>query len=345
VYDGLAAGFAANGVEVVPFRWHKTLELMNMLVTGSVASGLVNTKKSEDMLKFATNLAAADALAYALEYQVDAVLCITGTLFPPQRADLLRKLGIPVACYGTEAPYFLDLERVLAPHYDYWFTQERTAVPALQAAMPNHHAFYLPMAYNPETHQPAPIDVGMHADVVFVGGGYPERKQLLDAVDWSDIDLVKLGTLWDVDIPAIRAEQLELGSFARKTDLGKNSIPNTETSAWHRSARIALNMHRQMTFIECDRPIGKAESIGPRAYEIPAVGGFCLSDDERPELFDVYGDSAATFKAWDAADLERQVRYWLSHDDEREAKQRAQFEAVQPHTWTARASQILETIL
>jgi spore maturation protein CgeB len=331
-------------VEVIPFRWNRSLEVFNMLITGAVAAGLIPTAKTDEMLRFASMLGAADAISYAVEYEVNAVVVVTGTLFPPQRADILRKLGIPVVCYGTEAPYFLDVEKVLASHYDYWFTQERTAVTELQRAMPNHHAFYLPMAYNPERHRPAPVNPDMGADVVFVGGGYPERKQLFDTADWTGIDLVKLGTLWDVDIPAIRAQNLMPGESSKNIDLGKNAIENTETSAWHRSAKIALNMHRQMTYIECDRPIARAESIGPRAYEVPAVGGFLLSDDERPELIDVYGDSAATFKAWDAADLERQVRYWLSHDDEREARQRAQFEAVQPHTWTARAIQILETI-
>ena len=42
---------------------------------------------------------------------------------------------------------------------------------------------------------------------------------------------------------------------------------------------------------------------------------FC--DDERPELFDVLGDSAATFRAWDRDDPSRQLTYWLSHPDAR----------------------------
>jgi spore maturation protein CgeB len=101
-----------------------------------------------------------------------------------------------------------------------------------------------------------------------------------------------------------------------------------------------------MTYVESTRTVarGSAESLGPRAYEIPAVGGFMLCDDERPELREVYGACAATFRAWDSADLAKQARYWLAHPDARERTRRAQHEAVAPHHWGERARGVLETI-
>lgn len=342
VYDGLAAGLADCGVEVVHYRWQPTLALCNMLTSGAAAAGFIPANKTEKMLQFASILAAADSITAAVEHEVDCAIVINGTLFPPQRADILRRV-CPTVCYGTEAPYFQEVEAELCKHYDYWFTQERTMVPFFQRTMPNHHAFYLPMAYNPHTHQPAPPDPDKQTDVVFVGGGYPERKAILDGVDWGEHTMRRLGTLWDIDIPALRTGPLDRD--ARDTAYSKNAIKNSETSAWHRSAKISLNMHRQMTYIEHDMPTThRSESLGPRAYEIPAVGGFLLSDDDRPELRDVYGDSAATFTAWNSASLEREVRYWLTHDDARERTAAAQYAAVQPHTWQARARQLLETI-
>lgn len=70
-----------------------------------------------------------------------------------------------------------------------------------------------------------------------------------------------------------------------------------------------------------------------------------LCDDERPELFDVLGDSAATFRAWDRDDLSRQLTYWLSHPDARERQQHAQAEAIRPHHWGNRAREVLEFIV
>lgn len=201
---------------------------------------------------------------------------------------------------------------------------------------------YLPMAYNPRLHIPGPPDPDKQCDVVFVGGGFPERKALLNAVDWTGIDRAIHGTLWGLDLEA-EQEKRDFGRGSRYTE---GAIPNEMTTAWHRSAKVALNLHRQMTFIERNLPFpaGHAESLGPRSYEIPASGGFLLSDDERPEIADVYGDAAAVFRAWNAADLERQLRYWLSHPGERERKQQAQHEAVRPHHWGNRARVLLENL-
>lgn len=352
VFDGLLTGLTAAGADVVTFRWDQIMQRLGAFVAGAAAAGVVRPDQQERAHDFMAWLAAADALSLAVEYEVDAVLVITGTLFPPSRLKPLRKLGIPVACYGTEAPYFEETERAMAPFYTHWFTQERTSVPVYASAVPGGRAFYLPMAYNPATHAPAPPDPAYACDVSFVGGGYRERRAMFPGLAWAgvnahgrwmpDIDLQVRGTLWHLDLDA---EQGATGG-SRGSRYAEGSIDNEETVRWHRSAAIALNMHRRMTLVESTAviPAGLAESLGPRPYEIPAVGGFLLSDDERPELRDVFGDSAATFRAWDSADLERQIRYWLAHPDERERRRAAQQEAVRPHTWEARARVILDTL-
>jgi spore maturation protein CgeB len=76
---------------------------------------------------------------------------------------------------------------------------------------------------------------------------------------------------------------------------------------------------------------------------VPACGGFLLSDP-RPELLDLFGEHAATYRASDPDDLARQVRYWLAHPDRREAAARGQHEAVQGHSYADRARVLLETL-
>lgn len=332
VYDGMCAGLRLNGVDVVEFDWQRPLRLMNTLTLGAQAGGFVTPGKADQLQGFGTWLAAADSIAVALDEGVDAVIVINGLLFPPDRATVLRKLGIPVACYGTEAPYFLSIEQQIAPYYSHWFTNERLCV----KDFPNGH--YLPHAYNPAKHQPAPKDAAKQVDAVFIGGGFPERQELLRGQG-----VTTRGTLWHLDMEAERGAD----DNQRSARYSEGAIQNDETSAWHRSAKVALNLHRRMTQVETGGqiPPGSAESLGPRAYEIPAVGGFELIDDERPEVFEVFGDSAATFRAWDRADLRRALEYWLTHDDAREAQQRAQAQAIAPHSWGNRARTVLETIL
>jgi len=337
VYDGLCAGLRMNGVEVVPFPWDRPLKILGTLISAGIQVGDIPPDKAEHMRSFTSWLAAADVIGMALDQEVDAAIVVNGVLFPPSRAKLLQKLGIPVACFGTEAPYFLDIEQEISASYTHWFTNEKKCVGAFAAP-----SFYLRHAYNPERHQPGAPDPAYAADVVFIGGGYPERKALIDGARAEGIPIETHGTLWHLDLDAEKGST-DIGRSARYSE---GSIPNTETTARHRSAKIALNLHRKMMHVENGSEIapGSATSLGPRAYEIPAVGAFMLCDDERPELWDVYGEATATFRAWDSADLARAARYWLTHDDAREQAQLTQAQAVAPHHWGNRAKDVLETI-
>lgn len=340
VYDGLVWGLRHIGAEVVEYRWDKSQQTLGALAAAAVRAGALPEERRDALLAAAGSLAGSDAVVYALAHEVDAVLVINGLLFPPDRARVLARQGIPVGCYGTEAPYMEEAERQIAPFYTHWFTQERRSVGRYDVP-----TTYLPLAYHPERHVPALPDPDKACDVVFVGGGYPERKALLDGVDWAGIDHARVGTLWHLDLEGLAAQGVSPGAASAIYTSG--SVPNEVTAAWHRSARISLNLHRRMTFVETLGSIapGLAESCNPRVYEVPAVGGFLLCDDERPEVREVLGDSAALYRWGDSADLERQIRHWLAHPDARDRAAAAQAQAVAPHHYGARARTVLETLL
>jgi spore maturation protein CgeB len=126
----------------------------------------------------------------------------------------------------------------------------------------------------------------------------------------------------------------------------KTVIPNQDVAALYRGAKVNLNHHRTTTMHGSGAhiPVGSAESLGPRAYEIAACGGFQLMDDSRKEAGDIFGDALATYKAGDPADLVAQARYWVEHPAERAMMARAQREAVAPHSWHARAADLLNIL-
>ena len=339
VFLGLCAGLEMQGVTVVRFEWGRILQTMQSLAIGAVMGGIVDPDKAEKAQLFMTQIASGDAVTIALDEDVDAVIVVNGLLFPRQRALVLQKLGVPVACFGTEAPYFLEVEQAIAPFYTHWFTNERKCVKDFADLTSAH---YLPHAYNPAVHTPRPAEPERARDVVFVGGGYPERKTVIDGARAHGVAIETLGTLWHLDLE----QEQGVSDMGRRWRYTEGAIPNDEALSWYASAKIGLNLHRRMTWVEKREtvPAGAAASLGPRAYEIPAVGGFMLCDDERPELREVYGEAAATFRAWDADDLAYQARYWLAHDDARERMRRAQHEAVAPHHWGNRAKTVLETL-
>ena len=325
VFDGLCAGLRANGVEPVEYRFDRIARLFYGLIKGAENSGAIVPDADASAGEFARWLGASDALAMALDHEVAAVIVVNGLLVPPERMVLMRKLGIPVACIGTEAPYQTDRELKVAPAYTHWFTNERREVWRFSRLT---HATYLPHAYNQERHVPGEPKSGYESDAVFVGSGFPERQRVIGGVDRTGIHLVLRGTLWD------------------GKSQGEDAISNDEACNWYRGAKIVLNHHRTSTYHAEDRhiPASYAESLGPRAYEVAACGAFQLCDDSRPEYGEIFGSAAITYRAGDSADLERLIRYYLAHDDERLALAAAQHEAVLPHSWQARAADVLNAL-
>jgi spore maturation protein CgeB len=214
------------------------------------------------------------------------------------------------------------------------FTNERKH----QGRFPHtRYVEYLPMAYNPAVHTPGEAEADLASDVLFIGTGFPERKDLLNAVDWAGIDFKLMGGFWDTE-----------GAIEGRATLNPTGVvQNAESVRYYRSALVNLNLHRTTTIYGDTAHIapGEAESLGPRAYELAACGAFQLIDDSRSELVDVFGDALPTFRAWDSGDLGRQVRHYLKRPDARARHVRAALEAVRPHTWHARAGQMLNTLL
>lgn len=317
VYDGVVAGLRANGVTVLEGRLDTIAAWYAATIGESIQRGVLAADAL--MLDGRLNRSAvisAHVTRYALLTRPDWLIVVSGHNYNAHDARALSRAGIRTAVLLTEAPYWADEEREIASFYDVAFTNERRSAARLGA-------HYLPHAYHPTRHTPD----GPRADpcdVVFVGSMFDERRALFDGVDWTDIRLVLRGEL----LPQ------------------RDIVPNHDTAAHYRSAAICLNHHRTTTQHGSGQHIaaGSAESLGPRAYEIPACGGFMLCDDSRPELDEVFGDTVPTYRAGDAADLEQQIRHYLRRPDERARLGAAQYQAVRGRDWTARARRLLEVL-
>jgi spore maturation protein CgeB len=328
VYEGIVAGLRAQGHDVSEGRldhllaWHGVAMQYGVSV-GAFDPAVLRTD-SDNSTVFA--MSAAHITRAATIIRPDLVLVVSGHNFVLADVLAMRRAGLRTAVVLTESPYFGEIEAAIARCYDVVFTNERKATTALRSAS-GDEAHYLAHAYHPTRHTPhGPY--GEAHDVVFVGSLFGERKTLIEGVNWQGIDLLVRG----IDVEG-----------SGRIDL----VDNADVAALYRSARIALNMHRTTTLAGSGIHVaaGEAESINPRAYEIPAVGGaLMVCDDSRPELFDVYGESAVTYRAGDSADLERVIRYYLDNEPARRRAADAQHAAVAPHSWAVRAAQIVEAV-
>jgi spore maturation protein CgeB len=321
VYTGLVAGLASCGADVIPYRLDGALDVTLGLY------GLAQTHAPPLASHFDPYATASfAALGFAINKEVDWVLAVTGQNVHFTLIAALKKVGIKTALLCTESPYLtLIRERHDAALYDVVFTNDKNA-----CRMFGKPAHYLPAAYNPAVHRPDGTRAEHSADVFFVGTGFPERQALIGGVDWSGIDLQLAGTLWDGN------ENNEV--------LLRRLMDNEQAAAHYRAAKINLNIHRTTADYHAGQHIGigQAYSLGPRAYEIAACGGFQLMDDSRPEARDVFGASLCTFQAGNSADLERQIRLFLADPDMCRQYAQAQHEAVKPHTWHARGARVLD---
>jgi spore maturation protein CgeB len=320
VGDGIAAGLRANGVEVFEYPLHLTFEMAELLVSAAKTIGIAPEGGYPDPIYLGT----MGIPGYAMAKRVDLVLFVHGLNVPASIPETLRRGGYRTALYCTESPYETDTEASAAQFYDVVFTSERHA-PRLFTNNRPDTVHYLPHAYNPATHTPD----GPRADpcdVFFCGTRYPERDALLSGVDWTGINVV------DKTLDYQRQDMAKALS---------QIVENGVAASYYRSAKISLNQHRQITDFETRTTIiaGSAESLNPRAYEVPACGGFLLSD-ERAELGEIFGDSVPTYT--DSASLSRLIRYYLAHEDERLALAGRQAKAVQSHSWAHRARTMID---
>lgn len=323
VGDGLITGLRANGVTVFEYPLMDTLESMDLIVGAARMMDIAPPKGYPDVYQ----LASMGIPGYAMAKGVEAVIFVHGLNVPASIPATLRRGGYTTALLCTESPYQTDQEANLAQFYDVVFTNERAAVGLFVNNRPDT-VRYLAHAYNPLIHTPKG-ETAEPCDVFFCGTRFPERNALLSGVNWTGINYVE--------------RTLDYGDGRPKAELLAQITPNDRTAAYYRSAKISLCHHRTTMHVGSGAQItpGFAESLNPRCYEIPACGGFLISD-ARAELFDVFGNSVPTYT--DTASLETLIRYYLAHDEERDSLRARQFAAVQPHTWTERARDMLAVL-
>lgn len=317
VYAGLVGGLRAHGVEMIEGRLDEAITFQAMLYEAGQKHGVVLPGKV-NIPYFASPYIAQHAIAV----EPDAVIVVSAHNFHITSAGVLQKAGLTTAMVATESPYFAAFERTMAQAYTHVFTHERRCA---EGYFDHSSVHYLPHAYNPAVHTPDGPKAAP-SDVFFCGSLFEERAKLFGAVDWSGIAFLHRG-------------------YAPGRD-EQDIIGNEETATHYRAAAINLNHHRTTTDFGSGVHItpGSAESLGPRAYEVAACGAFQLCDDSRPELHELFQGSVPTYRAGDSRSLEREVRHWLRCPGAREDMARAACDAVQPHSWTGRARQILEVL-
>ncbi len=340
IHDGVLKALQKRGVEVVSYNLSGRIQIsagyMKWLWRHQTRQGKQMPKYTEADVLFE---ACQHLVVRALYFQVDWVILISGTYIPPKVLEMLQAAHLKVCTILTESPYQEAQEILLSRFSQVVFTNERTAVTTF-APHCDSHCYYWQHALDPDKHHPdcqmgdiegmAVVDVPQY-DVVFVGTGWEERCELLEAVDWTGINLGLYGS-WGL-----------LGSRNKlRRYIQGGVIDNRLTAALYRQSKIGLNFHRtSVTWGRGVEHIQWAESMNPRCYELAANGCFFLTD-YRKEVGEVFGDWVPTFTT--AKELEEMIRYYLAHGQEREEIAAHLPGLVAEHTYENRVDELLQVL-
>ena len=332
VYTGLIGGLKELGHEIICYQLDTRIARAGAWLNFCWEEA---KKKNPDHAEPATTdilfQACGMSIPIALLKKPDWVIVVSSMYYPKLFLKMLKACGMRLALLLTESPYDDEEQYGLAAVADVVWCNERTSLKNMRLANPNSH--YLPHAYNPARHCPVNgdgPDVPAH-DVVFVGTGFAERCELLEAINWDGIDFGLYGT-WE-----LLSHDSKVKKYQRDEE-----ISNERAAALYRNAKIGLNLHRTSKGFGSRGPkITKAESLNPRAYELAACGCFHISDN-RAVVGELFGEHVPTFDT--PAQLERQIRFWLKKDEERRMIAEQLPAMVAGHTWLDRARQVVDDL-
>lgn len=321
VHDGWVWGLQQAGCEVVDYNHDARMEFY---VRAALEKGGEYRPALDPQQALGMAMNSLHAACY--QYGPDVLLVTSGFYFMAAALDVVRTRGTKVVLLHTESPYEDDLQLQRAAHADLNLINDPTNLDQFREVAPTH---YIPHAYRPDRHFPRPGRTEHASDVCFVGTGFPSRIDFMEQVDWSGINVALAGH-W---------QRLEAASPLLKFlahDL-TDCCDNTETALLYAATKLSFNLYRR----EAMRPeLSAGWAMGPREVELAAMGVFYLRDP-RGEA-DGLLPMLPTFAG--PEDFGEQARWWLTHDDQRQATADKARAAVANRRFDLHAKQLLRLL-
>ncbi|MFK7776568.1 MAG: glycosyltransferase, partial [Gimesia sp.] len=210
---------------------------------------------------------------------------------------LKRACGNAIVWF-TEDPYELNNNRLSSELFDLVFTNDPGSVMQYPGT-----AFFLPLASSKEFHFfPAPAsDDAYRYDLSFIGTAWPNRTKFIDALMQE-----KPGFRYKLALPSNE----HLPKF--KLSVPESEInwrtPNTELAKIANASRFSLILHREFS---ASGNKDKAESPGPRLFEIAMAGGLLLVDDSIEINSDLFSPETEYIPFKNLKECVNQIEYYF----------------------------------
>lgn len=284
----------------------------------------------------------------------------------PETIDEIRSLGIVTANWYSNATHQFHLIEKSSPHYNCILTPEPHRIPDYRRV--GARPVFCQMAANPAIYHP--YDVPQEFDVTFVGQAYGDRPDFIFQLVQAGLQVRVWGERWNCFSPCPaafepwtlgrvwRGVRRRLSRYAEKVQPAPATAPPAAAPAAPAPPPIVLpaevpgpilsdeEMIRlysrskiNLGFSSCGethRQGQRLQQMRLRDFEVPMSGGFYLAEYfEELENYYAVGKEIVCFRT--AGELVEKARYYLAHDDEREAIRRAGRErCLRDHTFAKR---------
>lgn len=283
------------------------------------------------------------------------VFCVLFTdEIAPQTLRAIGREGAVTFNWFTDDHWrFVNFSRHWAPLFGWVATTDAEAVPRYRR-MGYTNVIKTQWGCNHFTYRPPALaghGVNDYAyDVSFVGQPHSDRRRVIERLRQAGISVQAWGHGW----PAGRLGQPEMINVFAQTKINLNLAKSSGGVTPKEIGKVFLNrridgshrIHPPAAWLSNLRSLAAKgrDQIKGRNFEIPGSGGFLLTSltDDLPEYY-VPGREVAAYTDFD--DLADKVRYYLAHDQEREAIRRAGYErTLREHTYVHRFSAIFSTM-
>ena len=257
----------------------------------------------------------------ALERECEIVISNEERILPGV-VSKLRRGGIKVALWFTDALVGMGRQTMLLPRYDAMFVKDPYLVNRLRQLL-DLPVFYLPEACNPRYHRPLATP-GTDRHLVIAGNMYPSRIRLLERLMAAGVPLKLYGPgfpRWVGETPV------------RRVHTGRLIFLEEKARVFGSASAVLNNLH--------PTEIG---SVNARLFEAAGCGAAVLTED-RPTVAESFGIGDEVLAFHDFDELVGQARRLLD-DDGLSAKlgAAAAQRAHEDHTYQRRLKVLLETL-
>jgi len=226
--------------------------------------------------------------------------------FIPETVDGLRKYT-KTLCFFHDDGWRVEFSRFWARHFD-WFTTTDSHRVQEYRYVGYDNAIHFPYACNPAIYKK--LNLPKKYDVSFVGLANPYRKWLIRKLGKAGIRVYAGGSGWPVG-------HLAQEEMIRVFNQSKINLNLSNSRSWDVRYLLSLISSPRDLYSWLRSP-KNVEQMKARPFEINGCGGFQLSHyvDGLEHCYEV-GQEIVVYL--DVDDLIGKVKYYLTHDDEREA--------------------------